>query len=154
MYLIDDELKSFLESGVVTAVATVSAAGRPHHAPAWGPRVVEGNRAVDIFLEDPRAETPLADLDETGRMAIVFAEPVTYRSVQLKGLKVEVAPATEAERSWIESHRERCLATLALIGDPAPVLRNLWIDSSHTRVRIAVEQAFDQTPGPNAGVPL
>ncbi|MGE5596699.1 MAG: pyridoxamine 5'-phosphate oxidase family protein [Hyphomicrobiales bacterium] len=154
MYLVDQQLKAFLESGIATEVATVDGAGRPHHTPGWGPRICDGGAVLQLFLEDPRATQALSDIAETGRLAVVFADPVTYRSIQLKGYASVAGAALPGDTRWIERHRNAFLACIAMIGDPPSALRNMWMDTTYTRVDVRIEQAFDQTPGRRAGVPL
>lgn len=153
MYVIDNELKELLESGVAATAATADEDGRPHLAIAWGPRVHPDGTAVTIFLEVARAEIALADLRTTQRIALTVADPVSYRSVQLKGRQLAVTEADDADRAWVQRHREAFMVTTALVGESPVAVRNRWMEDV-LRVDFQVEQAFDQTPGPDAGKPL
>ena len=153
MFTVDDSLKEFVESGVAVLVGTGDANGRPHIAMGWGPRVHEGGRKVDVFLDAERADPSLSDLEANGRIAVTFAHPVQYRSVQLKGRFVEARDADAADQSRVEQHRNDFLVSTTMIGDPAHVIQGLWLDQV-VRVTFSVETAFDQTPGPEAGKPL
>jgi len=153
MYRIDDELKSFLESGIATIVGTGDEAGRPQVAYAWGPRVAEGGALVDVFLDSERAEQTLANLRANGRIAMTVADPMSLRSVQFKGRFQRTDDATEDDRAWVRQQREAFLVVTSLVGDPPSMIRNMWMDDV-VRVTFEVDRAFDQTPGPDAGKAL
>jgi hypothetical protein len=153
MYRINAELKEFIESGVAVIVATGSAEGRPHVRYAWGPRVHEDGSTVDVFLDAARAETTLTNLRDNGRIAMTVAHPVNYRSAQFKGLFRGEGDPGEDDLVWVERGREAFLVSTSLVGDPPESIRNLWLPEV-VRVTFSVEQAFDQTPGPDAGRPL
>ena len=82
-----------------------------------------------------------------------MAAPTTYRSIQLKGQCVEVAPPAPGDAEWVQRHRDLYAASTALVGQPPHVTRNFW-SQKVTRLRLSVEEGFDQTPGPRAGAPL
>jgi hypothetical protein len=153
MYLIDAELKDYIESGVAVAVGTADASGRPHITWGWGPRLGDGPSVLTVFIETARAAPTLDDLRQTGKIAVTMGHPVTYRSIQFKGRWLRAAEADAEDRAWVQRHREAFATSTALVGDPPEVIRNLWTHEV-MRVDFQVEQAFDQTPGPNAGQPL
>jgi hypothetical protein len=153
-FVIDDDLKQFLESGVAVSVATADASGHPHVTMAWAPQVTAGGRHIAVYIEEPRVARVLADLEETVRMAVTVGSPVSYRSVQLKGPCVATRAAGPGDEPWIVAHREAFTSETMLVGDPLPTIRNLYMEAPMLRFEIAVEQAFNQTPGPDAGRPL
>ena len=154
MFRIDEELKEFIHRGVAVVLGTASAEGRPHVTYVWGPKVLDSSAGLHVFLEVPRSERPVANLEATRLAAVTFAEPVSYRSFQLKGRYQGVTPATSDEASWVQRHRDAFASQTALIGDSPGVRRNAWMDAPLLRLEIDVEAGFDQTPGPNAGHPL
>jgi predicted pyridoxine 5'-phosphate oxidase superfamily flavin-nucleotide-binding protein len=152
MYRIDDSLKEFLESQVAAQAGTADTSGRPSIVNAWGPRV-NPDGTVSVFFDTRRAGQPLANLATNPRIADVFGDQISYRSVQLKGRWLATAAATDAEYAWVQRHRELFASATVLVGDSPDSVRNTWGEEV-TRVDFAPESAFDQTPGPNAGVPL
>jgi hypothetical protein len=153
MYEIGDELKAFMEAGVAAILGTGDASGRPRVDYGWGPRVRPDGVTVDVFLDTARADQALANVRENPKMALTLADPMTHRSVQLKGVYRETRAASEDDRAWVQQQREAFLTVTTLIGDPPDVIRGLWLDDI-VKVAFTVERAFDQTPGPGAGKPL
>jgi hypothetical protein len=153
VFRIDGPLAEFVHSGVATIVGTASDAGRPHVAYGWGPRVREGGRTLDVFLDAPKAGQALEDLRSNGRIAVTMGDPVSYRSVQVKGRFSGASPPSDADEVWLAAYREAFLVNTSLVGDPPSVIRSLWLNEV-VRVSLTVEQAYDQTPGPGAGRPL
>ena len=153
MFVVDQELKEFIESGIGVLVGTVDATGRPRLAYAWGPRVHPGGSRVSVYVDLARSGPLLNGREVNPQIAATFTDPISLRSVQLKGRILEVADPNEAERTWVVGHRDAFAATTALIGDQPHVIRNLWMEET-VRIDLSVERAFDQTPGPNAGASL
>ena len=154
MFVIPDELKEFLESGVAVIVGTADDQGRPHLGFVWGLRVHDDRTAVTIFIESARAEPTLGDLRANGRIAVTAASPVSYRSIQLKGRSTAIGQTDEADRARVQRHRDAFMTETALVGDSPAVIRNVWMEGDVIRVDVDVERAFDQTPGADAGNPL
>jgi hypothetical protein len=152
MFRIDDSLKEFIESGVATLIGTGDSGGRPHVAYGWAPRVTEEG-TVEVFVDAARAERTLANLEANGRIAVTVAHPVSVRSVQLKGRFRESGPPNPADKEYVQQRREDMVTSTSLIGDPPDIIRALWLEDV-VRLSFTVDQAFDQTPGPNAGQPL
>jgi hypothetical protein len=150
LYRIGDDVKEVLESGCAVVVGTASAAGRPESMYAWGPRLQEDGSTLSVFIERQRIPVTLANARETGLVAIIVADPVSYRSVQLKGRFLRTGEASAEDEAWVQRHRESFATAVALIGDPERATRNYWMDDV-VRFDVAVERAFDQTPGPGAG---
>ena len=106
MYAISPDLKEFIESGVACLVGTGDAHGRPHVINGWGPRVGADSGTVEVFLDTLRAGTTLANLAENPRIAVTLAHPVSYRSVQLKGLFRATRDAQPEDGAWVQRQRD------------------------------------------------
>lgn len=154
MYEIDESLKAFIESPVAAVLGTASSAGRPHVVYCWGPVVGADGRSVAVHVGESVGAQSLADIVETGRMALTIGDPITYRSVQLKGRCLDTAMATAEEEALAQRHFESFQSVTSVIGDPPAAIRNLKRAEPLRRFVFAVEAAFDQTPGPDAGRPL
>jgi hypothetical protein len=153
MFQISDDLKAFIESDIGVLIGTVDAHGHPQLAYAWGPRVHEGGRSLSVYADRERSSALLSGTDRQPQIAVTFTSAVSLRSIQIKGRFLGTAEPNDAERSWIERHHEAFATSTSLIGDPPHVIRNLWTQET-VRVDLTAERAFDQTPGPHAGMPL
>jgi hypothetical protein len=60
---------------------------------------------------------------------------------------------TEADRAYVKERREGFIVSTSLVGDPPDTIRNLWMKET-IKISLRVDNAFDQTPGPEAGKPL
>jgi hypothetical protein len=150
MPFVDEELKAFLESGVASDLATRNAQLVPELAPSWGPRVLPGGDSMEIFIVESHAGRSIDNLRENGEIAVAFAEPISHRSVQLKGKVVEIGQPAPADWPWIDRHQRSFLSTLRTMGYSEQFTNNLW-RGDVVKVRFDIKQAFNQTPGPGAG---
>ena len=153
MLVIDGELKSFLESGLVVSVGTRSSDLIPNGVRGWGPRISEDGNGVELFIDRPAAASAISNLRDNGRIAVVFVKVDTNRSVQIKGRCVEVGDPQAGDWAQIERHRAAFIVAVSQHGFPQNLVRNLW-STQVVKVRFVIDDIFDQTPGPAAGRPL
>ena len=85
-------------------VATRDAAHRPHLTRAVGFRLSADRRRVTVFLPAAASACVLDDLRANGQIAVVFSEPATDRTVQLKG-------SVRASSRWTPATRSTCAPT-------------------------------------------
>ena len=147
---IDDELKEFLESPVHLYVGACDETLKPSTSHAWGPRVLDDGRSIELFVDAPAGAQAIADLRANGRIAATFTFPPTLRTIQVKGRCVEIGDPAPDDWEWLERHRTGFTQVVGYWGYPAHHVRNLW-SMRVTRVRFTVEDIFNQTPGPGAG---
>lgn len=138
-------------SSVVVAAATND--GRPFATLGWGPRVNDAGDRLTVFVEERRATDVLRSIRENGRIAVTYGDPISYRSVQVKGRDCAVVPMAYGDEEAITQHRNTVASNFALTGDPLTGLRNMWMND-FIRLEFTIAEAYDQTPGPNAGRPL
>ncbi|MEO8540901.1 MAG: pyridoxamine 5'-phosphate oxidase family protein [bacterium] len=152
MYEFDDDMREFLSGAIALQIGTASNAGKPQVANAWGPRI-NPDGTLSVFLDTAASGTALTNLTLNGRIALITADPISYRSFQFKGRWLSASQPTPEERAWVQRHRELFTTAMALVGDNPESMRNRWLEET-TRIDFTVEHAFDQTPGPNAGAEL
>jgi hypothetical protein len=144
------ELKEFAESSVAVTVGVNHPAHGPRLAGGWGFRLHPESERVEVFVDVRSSGEVVEALRTDGRIAVVLADPVSYRSVQFKGRVIEIGEPSPLDRAWVARTRELYTAGLALIGEAPAVSRNRWTEDV-IRVAFAVTDVFDQTPGANAG---
>jgi hypothetical protein len=155
-FLLDADTTAFVQSGVSVTVASCSAAQVPSLAKALACIVSDDRRRISVVLMRHKAEALLADLHDTGALALVCSAPSSHRTLQLKGRFECVEPAGAAQ---IE-HTLRCLHAFSaeLVGlglSPAFVATFSGFRADDACViRFRPQAAFIQTPGPQAGKPL
>lgn len=134
-------------------VATRDAALVPDEVMAAAARLSEDGCRLTVYLPDATSASSLANLRENGAIAVVLSEPLTHRTVQLKGKAGEIRPAREDEREAVLLHAASFDAQVETIGLPPAVVRRRAKWPCHA-VTFEVGGAWEQTPGPGAGSPL
>lgn len=148
--MIPDELVPFLESGVSIGIATRDADGMPETTRAVGARVHEDRRHLAIFVPAATSADALSNLIRHDRVAAVFSRPTDHRTIQIKGRRVALREAADAERERIEAYLPLLADGLCTVGLPPRLTRRL----SHWpawAIELQVDSIFEATPGPGAG---
>ena len=149
-------LVAVMARGVSVIVGSRDAQLRPSIMRAVGSRVEADGRDITVYLSRPQSRQLLQDLAAVGRLAVVFSEPSTHRSVQLKTSRAEMRNAAAEDAPVLERYLASMEHELAQVGFAPAIPRALL---SHrledvVAVRFTPEQAFEQTPGPRAGAAL
>lgn len=110
-------------------------------------------RRLTVYLPVTTSATSLANLRDNGAIAVVLSQPLTHRTVQLKGRAEEIRPAREDEREAVLAFAAAFDAEVETIGLPPEVVRRRTRWPCHA-VTFLVSEAWEQTPGPRAGEPL
>jgi hypothetical protein len=155
--LLDRDVIAFLAGRRVS----VSVASRdencvPSVGRAVGYRIGIDQQQLAVFVIARQAERLLADVRTSGSVAVVFTEPSTHRTVQVKGTDAQVTPLQDGDWHVISAHADALVAEICPLGHPEPLIRAL-VDCTPQQVvavRFAPTSAFGQTPGPRAGAVL
>lgn len=148
--MIESEVAEQLESPCSLLVGSVSANGLPEATRGWGVEVLGPDR-VRVLLTANAART-LANIADGGAMALTTTHFMTLVSWQLKGRATTVEPATAADRIRFDTFCAGCVQIIAEIeGTPAEIVSRM-VPPGIVACELVVDQIFDQTPGPEAGV--
>jgi hypothetical protein len=149
------DLVAMMARGVSVIVASHDAALRPNLMRAVGSRIEEDG-AITVYLARRQSRQVVQDLAATGHIAVVFSEPSTHRSVQLKATRVDMRSAEARDAPVLERYREAMEREIQQVGVAPPPTHAMLAHrlDDLVAVRFTPEQAFDQTPGPRAGTPL
>jgi hypothetical protein len=154
--VIEADYVAFMQGGVSICASACNRERQPSVARANGCRVSPERSQVTILLSASQSAELLEHVRETGAIAVVFSEPPTHRTVQLKGSDavVEAANALDGETAGI--YRARFAGVLAQLGYQRDLIYALLAcaDDDLVAVRFTPSAAFSQTPGPNAGQAL
>jgi hypothetical protein len=146
----------FIQGGVSVIVATRDAGLVADAIRGCGCRVSRDRRLVTVLVDRVRADTLVANVAANGQIAVVFSQPSTHRTIQLKGTDASVVRPKPSDRALAAVHREQWIDELDRIGYSREFSGAFWGRLPETLVAITFtpSAAFQQTPGPAAGQPL
>jgi hypothetical protein len=153
------ELIELGDAGPAVIAGSGDAAGVPELSRAWGVQLLADADELVICVPSDSGRRLLANVEHTGQIAVVMTNPRNYRSFQVKGRVVAIAPASADDRERVTVHQQAFVESAAAVGLPRESARRLFKDAHGeypdlTAVRMKVETLFDQTPGPGAGARL
>jgi hypothetical protein len=152
---IGPEQAALIARRVSIIVGTRDAAMRPHVMRAVGCRLSADRRRVTLLMPAHSSREVLADLRANGQIAVVFSEPTSHRTLQVKGDDAVVAPCGTADAELAERTAQGFAAEIGQLGLSADVARTILAHQNDLlAVHFTVAAAFEQTPGPSAGEPL
>lgn len=154
--LLPADFVAMMARGVSVIVGSRDAALRPSIMRAVGSRVEADGQDVTVYLARPQSRQLVQDLAATGQIAVVFSEPSTHRSVQLKASRVEMRNADETDAPVLAAYLRSMEHEIQQVGFGPTVTRAMLAHRLEdvVAVRFTPEQAFEQTPGPRAGAAL
>jgi hypothetical protein len=149
--VIDDESAALLQAEVSLYVATVDAAGAPDAERAFALQVLDGGTRVRVSV--PADNLVLqANLAATGAVAITCNEIVSNQAVQVKGRVAGAAgPETDDDRARREAHVTAFVRVVHDYMGTSPDIIDRRMPREFVVFNVAVEEVYDQTPGPSAG---
>ena len=150
------DLVAVMARGVSVIVGSRDAQLRPSIMRAVGSRVETGGRDITVYLSRTQSRQVLQDIAATGHIAVVFSEPSTHRTVQLKASRAEIRSAGDQDVPVLAAYLASMEQEIQQVGFAPPMTRAMLAHRLEdvVAVRFTPEQAFDQTPGPRAGAPL
>jgi hypothetical protein len=151
--MIDPQLAAFLEQGVGIHIGTRNEQLHPNGARAVAAKVERGGTHLVVYVAEIAAARLRFDLESNGQAAVVFGRPEDERSCQVKGVFVDIRPATDSERPLMQKQWDGFLGQLEMIGIPRVSATN-WITWPAVAIRLKVTTIFEQTPGPQAGAQI
>ena len=151
--VLDEDHAAFIQSGVSVVVATRNAALVPDAVRGCGCRVSRDRRSVTVLVESLRIGSVVADIEANGMIAVVFSQPSTHRTIQLKGTDARVVRVSPRDRDLAERHLTAWVDELTAIGYRPEFARAVHGDAPDAMVALVFTPtaAFQQTPGPGAG---
>jgi hypothetical protein len=144
----------FLESPVAIQLCAASPDLHPASTRAFGCRVEEDARTLRLSVLEAQAKRFLKALDTGERVAVNFGHVVDFRSVQVKGTRLEVRAADETERQAVRDYTREFKKMMGRVGVPEEACQGLFHSGPVVVVRVRADVLFEQTPGPGAGARL
>lgn len=146
--MIPQWLVDFVHGPVLSWVGSRDDRLRPSVSWSFGARVDAANDLITTFVPDIESGQITSDLAQNGMVTFTVVEAISHEAYQLKGRQVALRPTTEEERAVQEIQRSKLLSHYSKY--PAALFGGFTLYPS-TAVTFRVENAFVQTPGPDAG---
>jgi len=151
---IGPEHAALIARGVSIIVGSRDTSLRPHLMRAVGCRLSADWRQATLLMPQGGGQV-LSDLRDNGRIAVVFSEPSSNRTLQLKGQDATVTPCGPDDAALAERYVQGFVAEIGKLGFAEEVARTILNrDDALVAVHFTIAEAFEQTPGPAAGEPL
>jgi hypothetical protein len=152
---LDAQHAAFIQGAVSVVVSARDAQMVPDVLRGCGCRVTRDRRRVTVLVEPARSGTVLDHIRANGMIAVVFSQPSTHRTLQIKGADATIARAGRADFATARRHLAAWVEDMQRIGYAAPFARAVRGEPAEiVTVTFAPLAAFEQTPGPAAGQPL
>lgn len=155
--VLDAEHAAFVvQPGISMSVASRRAGNLPALGRALGCRVAPDRTRVTVLLPGEQLPALVAALRESRAIAVVFSQPSTHRTIQLKGVDAVLEPPAAGDAALSARWADSFVAALAPYGiGEEPVRAFLWSEpAALVAASFTPCAAFQQTPGPGAGAPL
>jgi hypothetical protein len=150
----DAETTSFLEGGCALIIGTVAADGEPLGTRGWGLSVIGRDPPTIRLLLDADEGEAIDNLAATAAIAVTAADVRTFHSTQMKGLVIQIEPATDADRDRAVQYYEAFFADVARNDLTPRSLIDRMAPADFVVCTVALDDQYDQTPGPSAGARL
>lgn len=153
IFALSDEQLAFMQQGVSITVSTCDAQLIPSVSRALGCKVSPDRLSLTLYVSKIQATGVLRDIALNGKIAVVFSEPPTHRTIQVKGKDARVTEIDEHALSVVEKHEKDFAEDLLAIGFSRAFTHGLLHcpASELVAVTFTPASAFSQTPGPKAG---
>ncbi|MCX7052618.1 MAG: hypothetical protein NTU56_00200 [Proteobacteria bacterium] len=149
---LDADHAAFIQGAVSVVVSSRNSQHVPDVVRGCGCRVSRDRRRVTVLVEAARTGSVLDDIATNGLIAVVFSQPSTHRTIQLKGSDARITRVTGADRGIAQRHLRAWVQDLQLIGYAADFARAVRGEAPDlVAVTFTLAAAYLQTPGPAAG---
>jgi hypothetical protein len=155
-FSLDDALAGFITGGVSIIVASRDDYNRPSLVRALGCRLSADRRQIDILLSSGQSQSLIQDWHRHGDIAVVFTQPSTHRSIQLKGSDARLGAVQPGDAALMRDYREALADDLGQVGYTREFSLALLHCPQDDACVVSFQPtiAFSQTPGPEAGARL
>lgn len=149
------DLEAFCQQGVSVLIAACGSGEAPVAGLGCGCRILPGGR-IRLLMMRRGNEGLLTIVQRGGGVAATFSQPITHRSIQVKGARAVMTEATDEDRQAAVRQIDGLRRELLEIDYPlAFAAAYCTVDTADlVAVDLTPDAAFVQTPGPGAGAEL
>lgn len=154
--LLSPEHIAMIDKGVSAIVASRNAAHRPSLMRAVGADITADGSQLTVYVSRSQSLQLLQDVAATGQVAVVFSEPLSHRTVQVKARHAELRAAVECDAPRLRRYLRSMEHEIGNVGYDAPFVQAMLAFDLNdvVAIRFSPSEAYDQTPGPKAGSAL
>jgi hypothetical protein len=151
--VLDEKWAAFIQGGVSIVAASRDSQNALAMSRALGCRTSGNRQKITLLFFRPQAESLMNAISSTGAIAVVFSQPSTHVSIQLKGSDAARSAPRAADVQLFKRYVETLVRDVVPLGYPEETIRAiLWADPADlVAVTFVPTAAFLQTPGPRAG---
>ncbi len=120
-------------------------------ARAIGVNLDADSAQLDIFVASALWQDFMRAVKPGAIVAVTATHPGTYVSYQVKGPVEAIEDAADCDRARGRLHIDRMLALLGTLGSTRQQLSHMFTVEGLVRIRMRIDELFEQTPGPAAG---
>lgn len=153
--MLTPELATFCQSGVSIVAASRDSGGRPVVGRAVACTVI-GDELVRLLLRRSSNGALLQAVAASGPLAVTFTKPSTHKSLQLKAVRAEMSELGPGDARVAASQAVGLRTDLVGHGYTATFAAGYCAFAADDLIALEFlpNEAFQQTPGPNAGTPM
>jgi hypothetical protein len=154
--VLDEQWAAFIQGGVSIAAASRDSHNVPVTSRALGCRASGNRHKVTLLFSRQQAESLMNAISSNGAIAVVFSQPSSHVSIQVKGSDAAQAASRTQDVQVFKRYAEAFVKEVIPLGYPEGLIRTLlWADPADlVTVTFTPTAAFLQTPGPRAGESL
>ncbi|WP_332741463.1 hypothetical protein [Hydrogenophaga sp.] len=147
---------TMMDGGISVIASSCGPDLTPSVMRAVGSRIEAQGRHICIYVCRSQSAQLLGDVARSGRLAVVFSQPSSHKTVQLKTRGARLREACEDDVPALQRYLRGMERELTLIGIGPVYARAMLAHRLDDVVAIEFEPelAFDQTPGSKAGQPI
>ncbi|WP_235501157.1 MULTISPECIES: hypothetical protein [unclassified Hydrogenophaga] len=147
---------AMMDGGVSVIASSCGPDLTPSVMRAVGSLVQAQGRHITVYVCRSQAAQLLGDVARSGRLAVVFSQPSSHKTVQLKTRGARLREAREDDAPALQRYLRGMERELTQIGFGPRYARAMLAHRLDDVVAIEFEPelAFDQTPGSKAGQPI
>jgi hypothetical protein len=143
----------FVQGGVSIVISSRDRRRVPSLSRALACRVADNRGAMQILLARAQCIQLLHDIETCGRVAVVFCQPFTHETYQIKSDDAQVLPAWERAEADHMAHAQAFADNVIPLGfsrDYALAVHAARIEDC-VAIGFTPQVLYAQTPGPDAG---
>jgi hypothetical protein len=151
--ILDEKNAEFITRGLSIVASSTAPDGSSAISRVAGCRVSADRRKVTLLLSRSQSVALLGAISSSGRIAVVFTEPLTHRTIQLKSRNTTVSEPQKGDTALLQKYSDAFVDQVRRLGFDETLIRALiWLDPEQlAALTFTPDEAFEQTPGPGAG---